>query len=88
MFELYAVKYAKTKGVLVDVVFWLIFLALVYISVTLTKVANTLARIKNSNEIAIKCLDAHEVLIKKSNEEIEQQGVSIEQIRDLMIERR
>jgi len=54
----------------------------------MTKAVSALSKIKSTNEIAIKCLDAHELLIKKSNEEIEQQGVAIEQIKDLMVERR
>ncbi|CAM8256760.1 DUF2570 domain-containing protein [Escherichia coli] len=71
-----------------DMVQWLVLIVLVYIAVTLTKAANALYRIRISNETAIKCLDAHEALIKKANEEIEQQGAAIEQIKDLMVERR
>lgn len=71
-----------------DLVLWLIFIVLAYIALMMTKAVSALSNIKSTNEIAINCLDAHELLIKKSNEEIEQQGVAIEQIKDLMVERR
>lgn len=71
-----------------EMVFWLILVVLVYIAITLTKAVNALHRIKVSSEISIKCLDAHELLMKKANEEIEHQGVAIEQIKDLILERR
>lgn len=71
-----------------DLVLWMIFIVLAYIALMMTKAVSALSNIKSTNEIAIKCLDAHELLIKKSNDEIEQQGVAIEQIKDLMVERR
>lgn len=69
-------------------VLWLILIVLAYIAIGLTKAVRALNSIKSSNEISIKCLDAHELLIKKSNEEISQQVVAIEQIKDIMLERR
>lgn len=71
-----------------DLVLWLILIVLAYIAIALTKAVRALNSIKSTNEISIKCLDAHEILIKKSNEEIEQQGAAIEQIKDMMLERR
>lgn len=88
MFALSPVRYAKSKEAIMDLVLWLIFIVLAYIALMLTKAVNALHNIKSTSEISIKCLDAHELLIKKANDEIEQQGVAIEQIRDIMFEKR
>lgn len=71
-----------------ELVLWLIFIVLAYIALMLTKAVSALNKIKSTSGISIKCLDAHELLIKKANDEIEQQGVAIEQIRDIMLEKR
>ncbi|WP_284973208.1 hypothetical protein [Atlantibacter hermannii] len=70
-----------------DALAWLIFIILLYIALALTKAVRALNSIKTNSDITIKCLDAHETIIKKSDAEIEQQGAAIEQIKDLLLER-
>ena len=68
-----------------DLNLWLILLILLFTAIQIARAVSILGKIKRSNEIIIKCLDAHESLIKKNNEEVEQQGVAIESIKDMML---
>lgn len=65
-----------------DLTLWLILIVLVFIAIQIARAVSILGRIKSSNDIAIKCMDAHETILKKMAEEIEQQGMAIDEIRN------
>lgn len=67
-----------------DLTLWFILLVLIFIAIQMARAVSFLGKISSSNDIAIKCLDAHELLLRKVIEENEQQGVAIEEIRNLM----
>ncbi|NCH64890.1 hypothetical protein EHJ11_18920 [Cronobacter turicensis] len=65
-----------------DLTLWLILIVLIFIAIQIASAVSILGRIECSNDIAIKCMDAHETIFKKMAEEIEQQGVAIDEIRN------
>lgn len=67
-----------------DLTLWLILIVLVFIAIQIARAVSILGRIESSNEIAIKCMDAHESLLKGMAEEMEQQGMAIDEIRSTL----
>lgn len=65
-----------------DLTLWLILIVLVFIAIQTARAVTILGKIESSNNIAIKCMDAHETILKKMTEEIEQQGMAIDEIRN------
>lgn len=65
-----------------DLTLWLILVVLVFIAIQIARSVSILGKIESSNDIAIKCMDAHETILKKMAEEIEQQGMAIDEIRN------
>lgn len=65
-----------------DLTLWLILIVLVFIAIQIARAVSILGKIESSNGINIKCLDAHELLLKKMVEESEQQGMAIDEIRN------
>lgn len=67
-----------------DLTLWLILIVLVFIAIQIAKAVSILGRIESSNEITIKCMDAHESILKGMAEEMEHQGMAIDEIRSTL----
>lgn len=67
-----------------DLVLWLIVIVLIFIGIQMARAVSILGKIEASNHISIKCLDAHETILKKMAEEIEQQGMAIDEIKNFI----
>ncbi|WP_312212330.1 hypothetical protein [Pseudescherichia sp.] len=65
-----------------DLALWMILIVLVFIAIQIARAVSILGKIRSSNDITIKCLDAHELLLKKMVEEIEQLGMAIDEIKN------
>ncbi|MGB7801428.1 hypothetical protein [Buttiauxella sp.] len=70
-----------------DLVLLIVPVALVALVILAWQISSHLKRIADSNELAIKCLDAHEDLLRKIREETDRQGADIEAIKDSMLNR-
>lgn len=83
----YGARLGETKGVCVDLMLLIIPIALVVIAILAIQMIGLLKRIASSNEMAIRCLDAHEALLRKAKEEQERQGADIETIKDIFVDK-
>lgn len=66
-----------------DLILLLILIALIYIAIQITRAASFLGNIESTNNINIKCMDAHEILLQELIEECEQQGLAIDEIKNM-----
>ena len=67
-----------------DLIMSALFIGMVIIIMQLSRISSLLGKVASANEISIKCLDAHEELIRKANEENERQGADIDDIKQML----
>ncbi|MDW2635881.1 hypothetical protein RYZ90_18710 [Citrobacter portucalensis] len=71
-----------------ELTFSVITILLVLLVMSAWRAASYLKKISESNELAVRCLDAHELLLRKMQKEQERQGADIETIKDIAADRK
>lgn len=71
-----------------ELTFSVITILLVLLVMSAWRAASYLKKISESNELAVRFLDAHELLLRKMQKEQERQGADIETIKDIAADRK
>lgn len=71
-----------------ELTFSVITILLVLLVMSAWRADSYLKKISESNELAVRCLDAHELLLRKMQKEQERQGADIETIKDIAADRK